>query len=177
MTARYQQHHTFCISPRGGIKCCNPLLSGASDYGNKFGEPVITGYARSFGMRVPKFSPKDSPAAKGEMERVEWIKPIMFTGGIGQIDNLHIAKGEAKKGMLIIKIGGPAYRIGMGGGAASSMFQGENAEALDFNAVQRGDAEMLQRVNRVIRACVELGEKKSYRCYPRPRCRRKRQCP
>eukprot|EP00954_Amorphochlora_amoebiformis_P009235 719484-Amorphochlora_amoeboformis.AAC.1 len=47
----------------------------------------------------------------------------------------------------------------MGGGAASSMFQGENAEALDFNAVQRGDAEMLQRVNRVIRACVELGEK------------------
>uniref|UniRef100_A0A7S0DLX5 Phosphoribosylformylglycinamidine synthase n=2 Tax=Amorphochlora amoebiformis TaxID=1561963 RepID=A0A7S0DLX5_9EUKA len=133
--------------------------NGASDYGNKFGEPVITGYARSFGMRVPKFSPKDSPAAKGEMERVEWIKPIMFTGGIGQIDNLHIAKGEAKKGMLIIKIGGPAYRIGMGGGAASSMFQGENAEALDFNAVQRGDAEMLQRVNRVIRACVELGEK------------------
>mmetsp|Transcript_20104 Transcript_20104/g.28025 ORF Transcript_20104/g.28025 Transcript_20104/m.28025 type:complete len:1185 (+) Transcript_20104:645-4199(+) len=130
--------------------------NGASDYGNKFGEPVICGYARSFGMRVPLFTPKGQEQ-KGETERVEWIKPIMFTGGIGQIDDMHTDKGEEKKGMLIIKIGGPAYRIGMGGGAASSMFQGENAESLDFDAVQRGDAEMLQRVNRAIRACVELG--------------------
>jgi phosphoribosylformylglycinamidine synthase len=59
--------------------------------------------------------------------------------------------------MLVVKVGGPAYRIGMGGGAASSMVQGENVEELDFNAVQRGDAEMEQKVNRVIRACVELG--------------------
>eukprot|EP00954_Amorphochlora_amoebiformis_P028242 1391083-Amorphochlora_amoeboformis.AAC.2 len=77
MTARYQQHHTFCISPRGGIKCCNPLLSGASDYGNKFGEPVITGYARSFGMRVPKFSPKDSPAAKVREQSFHFFKVFM----------------------------------------------------------------------------------------------------
>ena len=59
--------------------------------------------------------------------------------------------------MWVVKIGGPAYRIGMGGGAASSMVQGDNPEHLDFNAVQRGDAEMEQKVNRVIRACSELG--------------------
>ena len=59
--------------------------------------------------------------------------------------------------MLVTKIGGPAYRIGMGGGAASSMIQGQNIAELDFNAVQRGDAEMEQKMNRVIRACVEMG--------------------
>lgn len=121
--------------------------NGASDYGNKFGEPLIQGFTRSFGMTLPDNS------------RKEWIKPIMFSGGIGQIDNLHIEKEKAKKGMLIIQIGGPAYRIGMGGGSASSMIQGENTAELDFNAVQRGDAEMEQKMNRVIRACVEMGEK------------------
>jgi len=60
--------------------------------------------------------------------------------------------------MVVVKVGGPAYRIGMGGGAASSMIQGENVEELDFNAVQRGDAEMEQKLNRVIRACVEMGD-------------------
>jgi phosphoribosylformylglycinamidine synthase len=119
--------------------------NGASDYGNKFGEPVIQGYTRSFGMRLPNG------------ERREWIKPIMFSGGIGQIDAWHTRKDDPEKGMWVVKIGGPAYRIGMGGGAASSMVQGENVAELDFNAVQRGDAEMEQKVNRVLRACVELG--------------------
>ncbi|MCG2708893.1 MAG: phosphoribosylformylglycinamidine synthase, partial [Thermodesulfovibrionales bacterium] len=119
--------------------------NGASDYGNKFGEPVIQGFTRAFGMRLP------------DGERREWIKPIMFTAGIGQMDARHIEKGQPEKGMLVTKIGGPAYRIGMGGGAASSMIQGENIAELDFNAVQRGDAEMEQKLNRVIRACVELG--------------------
>ncbi|GAB4370520.1 MAG: phosphoribosylformylglycinamidine synthase [Deltaproteobacteria bacterium] len=119
---------------------------GASDYGNKFGEPVIQGFTRSFGLRLPGG------------ERREWIKPIMFTGGIGQIDARHTEKGPPEPGMLVTKIGGPAYRIGMGGGAASSMIQGENVAELDFNAVQRGDAEMEQKVNRVLRACVEMGE-------------------
>src|SRR5512139_630032 len=64
-----------------------------------------------------------------------------------------------EKGMLVTKIGGAAYRIGLGGGAASSMIQGENVAELDFNAVQRGDAEMEQKVNRVIRACVEAGDR------------------
>lgn len=121
--------------------------NGASDYGNKFGEPVIQGFTRSFGLRLP------------DGERREWIKPIMFTGGVGQIDDKHVEKKEPQKGMLVVKIGGPAYRIGMGGGAASSMIQGENIEELDFSAVQRGDAEMEQKVNRVIRACVEMGER------------------
>ena len=119
--------------------------NGASDYGNKFGEPVIQGFTRSFGLRLPGG------------ERREWVKPIMFTGGIGQLDNRHIEKGKPQKGMFVVKIGGPAYRIGIGGGAASSMIQGENIAELDFSAVQRGDAEMEQKVNRVIRACVEMG--------------------
>jgi len=118
--------------------------NGASDYGNKFGEPVIQGFTRAFGQRLP------------DGERREWIKPIMFSAGIGQIDADHTEKHEVEVGMRVVKLGGPAYRIGMGGGAASSMVQGENAAELDFNAVQRGDAEMEQKVNRVIRACIEL---------------------
>lgn len=121
--------------------------NGASDYGNKFGEPVIQGFTRSFGMRLPNG------------ERIEWVKPIMFTGGIGQIDSRHIEKGMPEKGMLVVKIGGPAYRIGIGGGSASSVVAGELAEELDFNAVQRGDAEMEQKLNRVIRACIEMGDR------------------
>uniref|UniRef100_A0A1D1YHX1 phosphoribosylformylglycinamidine synthase n=1 Tax=Anthurium amnicola TaxID=1678845 RepID=A0A1D1YHX1_9ARAE len=119
---------------------------GASDYGNKFGEPLIQGYTRTFGMRL------------SNGERREWLKPIMFSAGIGQIDHAHISKGEPDIGMLVVKIGGPAYRIGMGGGAASSMVSGQNDAELDFNAVQRGDAEMAQKLYRVVRACAEMGE-------------------
>ncbi|HDO30426.1 MAG TPA: phosphoribosylformylglycinamidine synthase, partial [Desulfobacteraceae bacterium] len=114
--------------------------NGASDYGNKFGEPLILGFTRSFDLRL----------ASGE--RWGFLKPIMFTGGIGQIDDRHTQKGAELKGMLIVQVGGPAYRVGFGGGAASSMLQGENVSELDFNAVQRGDAEMEQKMNRVIRA-------------------------
>ncbi|MBU1256032.1 phosphoribosylformylglycinamidine synthase [Patescibacteria group bacterium] len=118
---------------------------GASDYGNKFGEPVILGFTRSFDQKLPNG------------ERWGWVKKLMFTGGIGQIDHHHIKKNEPQKGMIIVQVGGPGYRIGVSGGAASSMLQGENEEELDFNAVQRGDAEMEQKMNRVIRACVEMG--------------------
>lgn len=120
--------------------------NGASDYGNKFGEPLIHGFTRSFDLRLDYG------------ERWGFLKPIMFTGGIGQIDGCHIMKKKAVKGMRIVQIGGPAYRIGFGGGAASSMLQGENSSELDFDAVQRGDAEMEQKMNRVIRACNEMGE-------------------
>ena len=119
---------------------------GASDYGNKFGEPVVLGFTRSFDQTLPNG------------ERWGWIKKIMFTGGIGQIDARHIEKDEAKKGMLIVQVGGPAYGIGVSGGSASSKLQGENVEELDFNAVQRGDAEMEQKMNRVIRAYIEMGD-------------------
>jgi phosphoribosylformylglycinamidine synthase len=121
--------------------------NGASDYGNKFGEPMIQGFTRSFDLRLENG------------ERWGFLKPIMFTGGIGQIDDRHTDKDKEKKGMKIVQVGGPAYRVGFGGGAASSMLQGENTLELDFNAVQRGDAEMEQKMNRVIRACNEMGDK------------------
>lgn len=120
--------------------------NGASDYGNKFGEPVIVGFCRTFGQRMPNG------------ERREYIKPIMFSAGFGQIDHTNLEKQEGDIGMLVVKIGGPAYRIGMGGGAASSKAGGEDEAnaSLDFNAVQRGDAEMSNKLNRVVKACVEL---------------------
>jgi len=107
---------------------------------------LILGFTRSFDQRLQNG------------ERWAWIKPIMFTGGIGQIDARHVEKDEAQRGMLIVQVGGPAYGIGVSGGSASSKLQGENVEELDFNAVQRGDAEMEQKMNRVIRACIEMGE-------------------
>ncbi len=119
--------------------------NGASDYGNCFGEPLIYGFTRTFGQRLP-----DGYRS--------WYKPIMYSVGAGQIRDEHTVKGKPAKDMLVVQVGGPAYRIGMGGGAASSMEQGENVEELDFNAVQRGDPEMEQRVNRLMRACVELGD-------------------
>lgn len=109
---------------------------GASDYGNKFGEPAIVGFTRSVGVLLPNG------------ERREYLKPIMFTGGIGQMDHRHVEKGKAAEGMYVVKLGGPAYRIGLGGGAASSLVSGQNSDQLDFNAVQRGDAEMEQKLNR-----------------------------
>ena len=121
--------------------------NGASDYGNKFGEPVIHGFTRSFGQRLPNG------------ERVEWVKPIMFSAGVGQMDGEHTAKGDPEKGMLVVKVGGPAYRIGIGGGAASSRVQSSENADLDFGAVQRGDAEMGNRLNRLMRACCDLRDR------------------
>ncbi|XP_068262722.1 phosphoribosylformylglycinamidine synthase [Nyctibius grandis] len=119
---------------------------GASDYGNKFGEPVLAGFARSFGQVLPGG------------QRREWIKPIMFSGGIGAIEDEHVRKEPPEPGMLVVKVGGPVYRIGVGGGAASSIqVQGDNAEERDAGAVQRGDAEMEQKMNRVLRGCIESG--------------------
>ena len=141
----WEQHHPCPSNLASALTIEIEASNGASDYGNKFGEPLIQGFTRSYDLRV-----------EGG-ERWAYLKPIMFTGGIGQIDDRHIKKAPAEKGMLIVQVGGPAYRVGFGGGAASSMLQGENAAELDFNAVQRGDAEMEQKMNRVIRACNEMG--------------------
>ena len=90
-------------------------------------------------------------------ERREWIKPIMFSGGFGQIDHSNLEKQEGDVGMLVVKIGGPAYRIGMAAAPSSKAGGEDEANAdLDFNAVQRGDAEMSNKLNRVVKACVEL---------------------
>ena len=79
----------------------------------------------------------------------------MFSGGVGQLDDRHLHKGQPEKDMLVVKVGGPAYRIGLGGGAAWSRMQDASQAALDFDAVQRGDAEMENKMNRVIRAAIE----------------------
>lgn len=122
--------------------------NGASDYGNKFGEPVISGFTISYGVKNADTE-----------EREEYVKPILFSGGFGTMDATHRTKLDPEKGFLMAKIGGPVYRIGVGGGAASSIeVQGDNSAELDFNAVQRGDAEMENKLNRVVRACIELGD-------------------
>lgn len=118
--------------------------NGVSRYGNEFGEPLTLGWNRTFGQEVA-----------GEWR--EPRKPILYSGGVGHLFDGHIEKQLPEMGMLIVRIGGPAYPIGVGGGSASSMMQGQNTESLDFNSVQRGNAEMENRANRVIRACVEMG--------------------
>lgn len=125
--------------------------NGVSNYGNKFGQPVIQGFTRTFELILPND------------ERRAWLKPLLFAGGLGQVDDRHIKKDKPEKGMLIFQVGGPAYRIGMGGGSASSMIQGENIAELDFNAVQRGDPEMGNKLNRVVKACIEMGDKNPIR--------------
>lgn len=83
----------------------------------------------------------------------------MFSGGIGTMDAIHTDKLKPIKGNLLVKIGGPVYRIGVGGGAASSVeVQGNNQSDFDFNAVQRGDAQMENKVNRIVRTCIEMGD-------------------
>ena len=130
------------------LKILIEASNGASDYGNKFGEPVITGFAVSYGL------------TNSQDEREEYVKPIMFSGGLGTMHASHAKKFDPARGNLLAKIGGPVYRIGVGGGAASSVeVQGDQSAELDFNAVQRGDAEMENKLNRVVRACVEMGDR------------------
>lgn len=117
---------------------------GISDYGNKIGEPLLGGFTRAFGQI---FNGK----------RREFRKPVLYSAGFGRINDAHVKKHEPETGMLIVRIGGPAYRIGVGGGSASSMIHGRQDEELDFKSVQRGNAEMENRVNRVIQACAEMG--------------------
>lgn len=119
--------------------------NGTSDYGNKYGEPVIQGFTRTHTSIV-----------NGEPR--EWAKPIMYSGGIGQIHDKDLTKLPPQDGDLIVKVGGPAYRIGLGGGCASSADQNSNIQQRDLDAVQRGDPEMEQKMNRVIRTCAEMPE-------------------
>ncbi|MDB5238051.1 MAG: purL [Candidatus Kaiserbacteria bacterium] len=117
--------------------------NGVSDYGNKLGVPLIGGFCRPFGQVV-----------NGEVR--EFRKPVLYCGGTSRLLDQHIRKHSPQVGMLIVRIGGPAYRIGVGGGSASSMISGTNDAALDLKSVQRGNAEMENRANRVIQTCAEL---------------------
>ncbi|MDD5725877.1 MAG: phosphoribosylformylglycinamidine synthase [Patescibacteria group bacterium] len=120
---------------------------GVHAYGNCFGEPTTFGFVRSTAITLPN------------AEHYAYQKPILYVTAAGTVDDEHTQKREPEKGMLVVQIGGPAYRIGMGGGSASSMSGGQNTGSLDFNSVQRGDAQMEQRHYRVIQACVAMGEK------------------
>lgn len=148
-------------SDNGGVEEPMKILieasNGASDYGNKFGEPLIQGFTRSCGVKVRKWTPLKEFCL--DKDYYEWKKPIMFSGGMGWIMNQHLRKYKPKWGMLIVRLGGPAYKIGIGGGAASSRDNSSKHEKQNFNAVQRGDPEMENKMNRVIRTCIELGSK------------------
>jgi phosphoribosylformylglycinamidine synthase len=118
--------------------------NGISSYNNEIGEPVTLGFTRSFGQEFDR-------------EWREPRKPILYSAGVSHINNEHLEKTEPQIGMLIVAIGGPGYPIGVGGGSASSMIQGQNTDALDYSSVQRGDAAMENGTNRIIRTCVEMG--------------------
>ncbi len=134
--------------------------NGASDYGNKFGEPIINGFCRTFEQTLalrPDTGSLIDLAGPNQLERIAWHKPIMFSGGVGQVHDAHVHKATPTVGDLVVKLGGPAYRIGLGGGTASSRAHNTAHEDVDRAAVQRGDAAMENKLNRVIRSCIEFG--------------------
>jgi phosphoribosylformylglycinamidine synthase len=121
---------------------------GGAAFSNEFGRPVLGGYFRSYEQNV---------GAAGAV--YGYHKPIMIAGGIGNISAAHTHKDEIPVGSLLIQLGGPGMRIGMGGSAASSMATGTNTADLDFDSVQRGNPEMERRAQEVINGCWQLGEK------------------
>ncbi|MCQ9328566.1 phosphoribosylformylglycinamidine synthase [Pelistega suis] len=118
---------------------------GGAAFNNEFGRPNLLGYFRVFEQTV---------AGK----KWGYHKPIMIAGGLGSIDDSLTHKNEIPAGALLIQLGGPGMRIGMGGGAASSMGVGSNTESLDFDSVQRGNPELERRAQEVIDACWRLLE-------------------
>ena len=122
---------------------------GGASFNNEFGRPNLAGYFRTFEQRVP------GPA--GEEVR-GYHKPIMIAGGLGNIREDHVEKGEIPVGARLIVLGGPSMLIGLGGGAASSMDSGVSHENLDFASVQRGNPEMERRCQEVIDRCWQQGD-------------------
>ncbi|KQQ97468.1 phosphoribosylformylglycinamidine synthase [Massilia sp. Leaf139] len=121
---------------------------GGAAFSNEFGRPVLGGYFRTY--------EQNAQAAGGVYG---YHKPIMIAGGIGNISDQHTFKNDIPAGSLLIQLGGPGMRIGMGGSAASSMATGTNTADLDFDSVQRGNPEMERRAQEVINGCWQLGEK------------------
>jgi phosphoribosylformylglycinamidine synthase len=117
--------------------------NGASDYCNKIGKPLINGSTLAFEL------------SHGET-LWGYDKTIMLAGGLGTVvqDNAH--KGKPRPGQLIVLLGGPNYRIGMGGASASSVSLGDNAKKLELDSVQRPDPKMQKGVADVIEACSKL---------------------
>ena len=119
---------------------------GGARFGNEFGRPQLTGLFRTY-------EEETSDRYRG------YHKPIMVAGGMGNIQRGHAHKNPIPPGALILQIGGPAMRIGLGGGAASSMDTGSNVEELDYDSVQRDNAEMERRCQEVIDTCTALGDR------------------
>jgi phosphoribosylformylglycinamidine synthase len=118
---------------------------GAAAFNNEFGRPNLNGYFRAFEQTIAG-------------QRWGYHKPIMIAGGLGTIDAELTQKIEFPAGSLLIQLGGPGMRIGMGGSAASSMASGTNAASLDFDSVQRGNPEIERRAQEVINQCWQLGQ-------------------
>ena len=118
---------------------------GAAAFNNEFGRPNLNGYFREYEQTV-----------RGQ--RWGYHKPIMIAGGVGTIDAELTKKILFPAGTLLIQLGGPGMRIGMGGSAASSMATGTNAAQLDFDSVQRGNPEIERRAQEVINQCAQLGD-------------------
>lgn len=118
---------------------------GAAAFNNEFGRPSLLGYFRSFELGF-------------DQRRWGYHKPIMLAGGVGVIHDALSFKKPIPAGALLVQLGGPGMRIGLGGGAASSLDAGANSAQLDFDSVQRGNPEMQRRAQEVIDACVALGE-------------------
>ncbi|MGD9773579.1 phosphoribosylformylglycinamidine synthase, partial [Diaphorobacter sp.] len=121
---------------------------GGAAFNNEFGRPNLTGYFREYEQVVG--------TGEGAIIR-GYHKPIMIAGGLGTIDAQLTQKILFPAGTLLIQLGGPGMRIGMGGGAASSMATGTNAAELDFDSVQRGNPEIERRAQEVINHCWAQG--------------------
>jgi len=119
---------------------------GGAAFNNEFGRPNLGGYFRVYEQEV-------DGVQRG------YHKPIMIAGGIGAIRSDLTHKIEFPADSLLIQLGGPGMRIGMGGSAASSMAAGTNTADLDFDSVQRGNPEIERRVQEVINHCWGLGDK------------------
>ena len=117
---------------------------GGAAFNNEFGRPNLNGYFREYEQTVGG-------------QRWGYHKPIMIAGGVGTIDAQLTQKILFPAGTLLIQLGGPGMRIGMGGSAASSMASGTNAAQLDFDSVQRGNPEIERRAQEVINQCAQLG--------------------
>ncbi|WP_290653959.1 phosphoribosylformylglycinamidine synthase [Idiomarina sp.] len=121
---------------------------GGAAFNNEFGRPALTGYFRTFEQTVNSHNGREMRG---------YHKPIMIAGGLGNIREAHVQKGDIPVGAKLVVLGGPAMNIGLGGGAASSMASGESTEDLDFASVQRDNPEMERRCQEVIDRCWQLG--------------------
>ncbi|MCO6478203.1 MAG: phosphoribosylformylglycinamidine synthase, partial [Phaeodactylibacter sp.] len=119
--------------------------NGASDFGNKFGQPLIAGSLLTF-------------EHEEHARKLGFDKVIMLAGGVGSGKESQALKGEPRPGDKIVLLGGDNYRIGMGGAAVSSADTGEYHSGIELNAVQRSNPEMQKRVANTIRALVESGD-------------------